>query len=128
MRRLPLILFPVVLCAMACAKEEEPLLQATFHATCRDCVVSYAVGPAQAKVDTLLGVAVPGTTDTLPETAQWEVELKEGDNLFLRACRIRTDTAFGEISLKVDGGVRTMEASADTSLECASINAPGVAR
>lgn len=117
----------MVLFGLACTKEK-PRLQAVFHATCRDCIVHYAVGPAQSRTDTLLGVPVAGTGDTLPETGQWTAELNPGDNLFIRACRIRTDTAFGAIAVKVDGDVRTMEASADTASACAEINAPGVAR
>lgn len=128
MRRSIIRLLPIVLLGFACKKEDKPLLQATFHATCRDCVVRYAVGPAHSKVDTLMGVPVAGTSDTLAETGEWHVELTAGDNLFLRACRIRTDTAFGEITLKVDGDVRTLEASADTAAVCAEINQPGSAR
>lgn len=116
-----LVIFAGVLLSLGCAKEE-PVLTATLHAKCRDCVVSYAAGAAQSKKDTLLGVVDPGSGDTLAEERQWSLQLKEGDNLFLQGCRIRTDTAFGDILLWIDGGVKTGEASVDTTQECARIN------
>ena len=125
MRSLPYLVPLIALLCFSCKKEENPLLQATLHASCRDCVVSYAVGPAQSHEDTLHGIPVAGTTDTLPEVWQKSVELADGDNLFLRACRIRTDTAFGTISVSVDGGVRSLQASVDTTAECAGINQAG---
>ena len=128
MRSLPLSALLLTLLSFACKKDEKPRLQATFHATCRDCVVSYAVGPEQSREDTLHGIPVAGTTDTLPEVWQKSVELSEGDNLFLRACRIRTDTAFGTISVSVDGGVRSLQAAVDTTAECAEINQAGHAQ
>lgn len=109
------LLFP------ACTKEE-PLYSATLHASCRDCVVSYAVGSAQSRKDTLHGMPDPATGDTVAETGQWTVQIKDGDNLFLRACRLRPDTTLGTLSVWVDGGVGPLEAHADTAQDCAGIN------
>lgn len=119
-RQLP-ILFGSLFLVAACTKEE-PVFSATMHATCKDCVVSYAVGAAQSKTDTLYGMVDAGTGDTVPETTQWTVQLKDGDNLFLRACRLWPDSAIGDMAVWVDGGVRTLEAHADTSQACAVIN------
>ncbi|HMN05382.1 MAG TPA: hypothetical protein PKD45_06615 [Flavobacteriales bacterium] len=106
--------------AIGCAKEE-PRLTASLHAKCKGCVVSYAGGVMQSKKDTLRGVVDPGTGDTLPEERSWKVEVKEGDNLFLRACRLDSaDTAFG-MELRVDGDVRPVQAYADTA-RCMEIN------
>jgi hypothetical protein len=123
MRRLfPLILLASVL--PGCTKEE-PSINATMQATCRNCIVSRAIGAAQSKKDTLRGTVVaPG--DTAPETRSWNMELKEGDNIFLRACRLYEDTAYGGMDLRVAGDVRPMAASGDTSAHCVEINAPGV--
>ena len=118
-----LVILAGVLLALGCAKEE-PVLTATLHAKCRDCIVSYASGSSQSKKDTLVGIVDPGSGDTLVEERQWTVPLKDGDNIFLRACRIQTDTAFGDIELRVDGGVKPMQAQVDTTQECAEINQP----
>ncbi len=120
-KRYPLLILAGVLLTLGCAKEE-PVLTATLHAKCRDCIVSYASGSSQSKKDTLMGVVDSGTGDTLAEERQWKVQMKDGDNLFLRACRIRTDTAFGDINLWVDGDVRSLQAQVDTTQECAEIN------
>lgn len=106
--------------AIGCTKEE-PSLTASLHAKCKGCVVSYAGGVMQSKKDTLTGAVDPGTGDTLPEERSWKVVLKEGDNLFFRACRLDSaDTAFG-LELWVDGDVRPMQANTDTT-QCAEIN------
>jgi hypothetical protein len=126
MRRALLNLWPLAALALGCTKEE-PVLRATFHATCRDCVVRYATGTAQSRADTLLGVPVAGTSDTLEETASWAMELKEGDNVYIRACRLRPDTVLGALSVRVDGDVRPLEAQTDTA-DCVEINAVSAPR
>lgn len=119
-----LIVLGGVFLASSCTKEE-PKINATMQATCRNCIVSRAIGTAQSKKDTLLGTVVaPG--DTVPETRSWNMELTEGDNIFLRACRLRDDTSYSGIELRVAGDVRPMAASGDTSAHCVEINAPGV--
>lgn len=105
-------------------KKEEPLINATLQATCRNCIVSRATGSDQSRKDTLRGTVVaPG--DTIPETRQWKMELKDGDNIFLRACRLYEDTSYSGIELRVSGDVRPMQASGDTSAQCVEINATG---
>lgn len=116
-----LVIFAGVLLSLGCAKEE-PVLTATLNAKCRDCVVSYAAGAAQSKKDTLLGVVDPASGDTVAEERQWSLQLKDGDHIYLRACRLRTDTAFGDIQVWVDGGVQSLQAQVDTTQECAEIN------
>lgn len=116
-----LVLVAMLLVAAGCAKEE-PLITATLQASCRGCVVSYAAGAAQSKSDTLIGVVDPSTGDTLAEEGTWTLHLKDGDNLFFRACRMQEDTAYGDIQLRVSGGVRPMEATVDTTQACAEIN------
>lgn len=121
------ILLGGAILATACTKDE-PVFNATYQTSCRDCVVSYAVGSAQSRVDTLLGVIDAGTGDTIAENWQWNTEFKDGDNLFLRACRIRTDTAFGDIVLHISGNLIPMDATVDTSATCAEINGPAQAQ
>lgn len=116
-----LLLVCAFLLAAGCAKEE-PLLTAHIQATCRDCIVSYAAGTGQSRTDTLAGIVDPATGDTIAEEGSWNLRLKDGDNIFFRACRIREDTAYGPIELSVSGGVRPMQASADTAQRCAEIN------
>lgn len=119
-----LIVLGAVLLASSCTKEE-PMINATMQATCRNCIVSRAIGTAQSRKDTLRGTVVaPG--DTVPETRSWNMELKEGDNIFLRACRLYEDTSYSGVDLRVAGDVRPMSASGDTSAHCVEINAPGV--
>ena len=109
---------------VAGCKKEEPLINATFQATCRNCIVSRAIGSDQSRKDTLRGkVVAPG--DTIPETRQWSMDLKDGDNIFLRACRLYEDTAYSGIELRVAGDVWPMAASGDTSAQCVEINAAG---
>lgn len=126
MLRALLRLLLLAVLVFGCTKEQ-PVWRATFHATCRDCVVHYATGTAQSRADTLLGVPVAGTSDTLAESASWTMDLKEGDNLFIRACRLRPDTVLGALSVRVDGDVRPMEAQTDTS-DCVEINAVSAPR
>jgi hypothetical protein len=125
MRRLSLILFPCIFLIAACTKEQ-PALTATFHAACQDCIVSYAVGPAQSHRDTLIGAIDPdnGTLGVIER--EWQVELKDGDNLFLRGCQ--RDTVFhGDIALSVDGDVRSVSITASSD-SCAEINQPAHAK
>lgn len=111
----------VLLLASACTKEK-PLVEAILHAKCRNCIVSYAAGVAQSKKDTLRGRVDAASGDTVPEEGQWTVHLKDGDNIFLKACRLQQDTAMGNIDLWVNGGIAPMEVHADTTHHCAEIN------
>jgi hypothetical protein len=123
MRRTRLLPVVLLLLASAC-KKEKPLLTARFQATCRNCIVSRAIGSDQSRKDTLRGIAVsPG--DTIAETRQWSMELQDGQNIFFRACRLYEDTSYGAMSLHVDGDVKPMDAQGDTSATCITINAAG---
>ncbi len=123
MRHLYALVF-LALVLPGCTKEK-PALNATMQATCRNCIVSRAIGTAQSRKDTLRGkVLAPG--DTVAETRQWTMEMKDGDNIFLRACRLYEDTAYSGIDLRVSGDVRPLSASGDTSAHCVEINALGV--
>lgn len=104
----------------ACTKEE-PTLGATLHARCQGCIVSRAAGVQQSRQDTLVGVIDPGTGDTLPEERQWTVLLKDGDNLFFRACHTDTNPAGHGMELWVDGDVQPLQAATDTAA-CTEIN------
>ncbi len=125
MRSLYLTLGIVLLTSLGCTKEK-PMLKATYHASCRSCIVAYAVGPQQSHRDTLKGVVdpisgIPAIVDT-----SWQVEVQDGDNLFLRGCQL--DSVFyGEIDLTINGDVAPMSATA-TADSCAEINAPGHAQ
>lgn len=66
----------------------------------------------------------PDTGDTIPEERQWKVHVKDGANLFLRACRLDSTGTGGGIDIWVDGEVRRMEASAAWDEDCAEINRP----
>lgn len=117
------VLAAMVALSIGCAKEE-PEHAASLHARCQGCVVSYAGGVSQSKKDTLYGVIDPGTGDTLPEERQWTLHLKDGDNLFFRACHLDSTALEGPMDLWVDGGVRQLQASAAPDQECAEINQP----
>ncbi len=121
MRRLCLLLLSGTFLFPSC-KKEDPVLKATLHAKCRDCVVKYASGVSQSKQDTLLGVVDQGTGDTLAEERQWTVQLKDGDNIFLRACRLDSATTQGALHVWMDGDVRPDQAQVDGTQECVEIN------
>ena len=125
MGRSRLTLLAAIAFSSSCTKEK-PLLHATFHASCRDCIVSYAVGPEQSRKDTLVGAIDTLTGMPAVVTMQWPVDLKDGDNLFIRGCQ--RDTVFhGVIQISVDGDVAPLSASAPTD-SCAEINQPSHAR
>lgn len=98
------------------------MLNATFHAKCRDCVVSYATGVSQSKKDTLLGVVDQGSGDTIPEERQWTLQLKDGDNLFIRACHLDSAMSSELLQVRVDGDVRPDQASSSGGEMCVEIN------
>lgn len=115
--------------ALSAACTEKPeRYSVTMQARCRDCVVSHAGGVAHADQDTLIGVPDPSTGDTVAEERSWKVELEDGANVFMRACRLHPDTAYGDIALSVTGEVRSISATADTSADCVEINEPVRAR
>jgi hypothetical protein len=117
--------FIVLATLVAGCTKEKPAINATLQATCRNCIVSRAIGTEQSRKDTLRGTVL-GPGDTIAETGSWNMSLKDGDNIFLRACRLYEDTAYGGFELRVAGDVRPMSASGDTSAHCVEINAPGV--
>ena len=125
MRPLYLSVCVVLLAAVACTKEK-PILKATYHASCRSCIIAYAVGPQQSHKDTLKGVVdpisgIPAIVDTT-----WQEEVQDGDNLFLRGCQL--DSVFyGEIDLNISGDVSPLSATATADF-CVEINTPGHAR
>lgn len=106
--------------ASACNKEEVKEYTANLKATCYDCIVQYAAGPARGIYDTLSG-SVNGA-DTLRETGTYTMTMKEGDAIFFRACRINLDTVFGAIDLEVTGQLEPLSANVDTAFDCAVIN------
>lgn len=108
---------------VACAREPVQY-KARLTAKCRGCIVSYAGGSATSTKDTLLGTVDESSGDTLAEERAYQVFLKEGDQVFLRACRIDLDTAYGPMELSVGGEVRDLFAVADTSQDCVEINGP----
>lgn len=108
-----------LLLGSACTKEE-PTLQATLHASCRDCIVSHAIGPEQSRRDTLTGALDAGTGEHALVTMSWPVEVHDGDQVFLRGCQ-RDSTFEGEIQLWVDGAVAPINLTV-TSDSCGEIN------
>lgn len=122
MRPLYLTVCVVFLMAVACTKEK-PMLKATYHASCRACIVSYAVGPQQSHRDTLKGVLDPISGIPAVVEGSWQLDVQDGDNLFFRGCQL--DSVFyGEIDLTISGDVSPMSATA-TADSCAEINATG---
>jgi len=115
------VLLAGALLVIGCKKEEVKEYTVTLDARCWDCIVQFATGPDRGQRDTLFG-SINGT-DTLTEAGRYELVLKEGDNLFFRACRIRPDSAFGAIELQAGGGIEPLSASVDRDQECAAINA-----
>lgn len=123
MPRLRPFLLAGALVVLGC-KKEAPMLGATMQVTCRNCIVSRATGTAQSRVDTLIGTVVaPG--DTTAVTRQWKVEMKDGDNVFLRACKLYPDTAFGTMELRVFGDIRSLQANGGVTDSCVTINQAG---
>lgn len=120
MRRRSLAVIPFILLAGACKKSDVREYTARLKATCYDCIVQYAAGPARGQYDTLSG-SINGN-DTLRETGMYSMTMKEGDALFFRACRINPDSIFGAIDLEVTGQLEPLSASVDTSQTCAVIN------
>ena len=103
-----------------CKKEQVKEYSANLKATCYDCIVQYAAGPARGLYDTLSG-SINGT-DTLRETGVYTLTMKEGDAIFFRACRMDLDTVFGSIDLEVSGQLQPLSTSVDTASDCAVIN------
>lgn len=124
MERLYQALLVAALLATGCAKEEVKEYTVSLEAKCRDCIVHYAAGAARSQIDTLLGNVDPSTGDTTVETANYQVIVKGSDNLFFRACRIRTDTAYGDMELKASGGIQPLSDLAGPAETCAEINQP----
>lgn len=120
MKRMHLVLLAGILLAVGCKKEEMKEYTVNLEARCWDCIVQYAAGPDRGRRDTLLG-SVEGT-DTLLETGHYNLIVKENDNIFFRACRIRPDTAFGDITLQAGGGIQALSATVGTDQDCATIN------
>lgn len=110
----------IVACLVACTKEEAKEYRAELKATCYDCIVQYAAGPARGLYDTLSG-SVNGT-DTLRETGTYTMTMKEGDAIFFRACRMNPDTAFGSIDLEVSGQLEPLNSNVAADADCAVIN------
>lgn len=121
MRLISLLLLTGAFLASSC-KKEDPMLKATLHAKCRECVVSYASGVSQSKKDTLLGVVDQGSGDTIAEERQWTLQLKDGDNIFLRACHLDSAMNAGALQVWIDGDVRPDQAQTDGTQGCAEIN------
>ncbi|MBL7952478.1 MAG: hypothetical protein JNM62_12255 [Flavobacteriales bacterium] len=116
------VIFAFGICAAtaSCKKPEVKEYTANLKATCYDCIVQYAAGPARGVYDTLSGT-VEGT-DTLRQTGTYTMTMKEGDALFFRACRIDTDTAFGAIDLEVTGDLDALSITEDRNMDCAVLN------
>lgn len=98
------------------------MLKATLHAKCKACVVGYATGVSQSKRDTLFGVIDQVSGDTIAEERQWTVELKDGDNIFLRACHLDPAMTDGALQIWTDGGIRPDQANAGVGQMCVEIN------
>lgn len=120
MRPTALLAFLFVLSSGSCRKHEVKEYTANLKATCYDCIVQYAAGPARGIYDTLSG-AINGD-DTLRETGTYTMTMKEGDAIFFRACRIDLDTVFGAIDLEVTGQLQPLSTTVDTAADCAVIN------
>ena len=120
MKRVHLVLLAGVLLAVGCKKEEVKEYTVELEARCWDCIVQYASGPDRGRRDTLLG-SVEGT-DTLLETGHYQLVMKENESIFFRACRIRPDTAFGDITLQAGGGIQPLSAIVGQDQDCATIN------
>ncbi len=123
MDRIPWFLLAIALCASGCKKEVKEYT-VSLDARCWECIVTYAAGPDRGRVDTLFG-SINGS-DTLTEVGQYQLILKESDNLFFRACRLDPDTSFGDIELHAGGGIQALSSSVGRSEACATINQPVV--
>jgi hypothetical protein len=120
MRALSIPAILLMLAIGACKKHEVKEYSAHLKATCYDCIVQYAAGPARGQYDTLSG-SINGA-DTLRETGIYTMTMKEGDAIFFRACRIHLDTVFGNIDLEVTGELQPLYADVDTASDCAVLN------
>ncbi|MCB0766031.1 MAG: hypothetical protein KDB95_02355 [Flavobacteriales bacterium] len=105
----------------ACKKEEVKEYTVSLRATCYDCVVQYAAGPDRGRYDTLAG-SIQGS-DTLRQTGNYTMTMREDEALFFRACRLLPDSGrFGGIDLQVEGDVRPVSTSVAQDVDCAVIN------
>jgi|GEM_PF-742938 len=121
MKRMQFPLFLAVILAVGCKKDEVKEYTVTLDATCWGCIVQYAAGPDRGLRDTLFG-SVNDAGDTLLESGQYELVMKQGDALFMRACRLDPDTVFGNIEMHASGAVPPITVVVDTSEPCATIN------
>lgn len=116
--------YPILLCialvGAACVKEK-PKLSVTLTAKCRNCAVAYAGGVDHARMDTILSVYSTDLGDSAAGQGTWKVSLHDGDNIFLRACRLQPDTVLGPIEITVSGDVAPLILLEDTA-DCAQIS------
>lgn len=105
----------------SCKKEQVKEYTVSLRATCYNCVVQYAAGPDRGRYDTLHG-AIEGT-DTLRETGDYALTMREDEDLFFRACRLSPDSGrFGSIALDVTGEVQPISEMVGQEVDCAVIN------
>lgn len=106
-------------------KTEVKEYTATLDARCYDCIVQYAAGADRGIRDTLTGSVNAATGDTFTEAGQYRLVMREGEEIFFRACRMRPDSAaFGDIVLNVSGDVQPLSTTVDRDSECAVISQP----
>ncbi|MBX2972099.1 MAG: hypothetical protein KF797_03265 [Flavobacteriales bacterium] len=111
----------MLLLVPACKKEEVKQYSVSLRATCYDCVVQYASGPARGRYDTLHG-AINGA-DTVRETGTYTLTMKADEPIFFRACRITPDSgSFGAIELFAEGDIQPLSATVPREVNCAVIN------
>ncbi|HPF89304.1 MAG TPA: hypothetical protein PLL57_01420 [Flavobacteriales bacterium] len=105
----------------SCKKEQVKAYTVSLRATCYDCVMQYAAGPDRGRYDTLYG-GIEGA-DTLRETGDYSLTMREGEDLFFRACRLTPDSGrFGPIDLEVAGQAQPFAVSVEREADCAVIN------
>ncbi|HQW05292.1 MAG: hypothetical protein IPH05_04045 [Flavobacteriales bacterium] len=114
----------VIAALLASCRKEVKEYKATLEASCYDCIVQYAAGSDRGLRDTLAGSVNTVTGDTFVEVGRYDLVMHEEEAIFFRACRIRPDSAYGDITLHASGDISPLSATADRNTECAVINQP----
>jgi hypothetical protein len=122
-----LVLPLVLVVALASCAKDPARLNVTMKATCRMCAVEY-VNDGVTHRDTIIGQInatwIDGNAilDTMSATGTWNVVREDGEAVYLKACRLRNDSADGRITLRVEGDIRPLNFTASHPSACALID------
>lgn len=111
---------------VACAKE--PITrEVQLNAICRMCAIEFKDGAGVVHRDTIIGDILWGgetPPDTTIGTGRWNVVIRAGDPIWMRACHLRPSAMDGGIHLRVRVFGSTTAPTAHSRDECAEIDRP----